>query len=336
MTAPRDLICADTSRLESPVLCVIIDTEEEFDWAAPFSRRNVRVESLASIGKGQAIFESFGIEPTYLVDYPVIANQQIVDVLGPWVESRKCQVGAQLHPWVTPPFEEVVCPYNSYPCNLPEPLERQKLMTLKTMIEETLGCSVQVYKAGRYGLDIRREAILRELGFLVDTSVVPHRSNAGVGGGPNFFGYPDRPFWTTEAHEILFLPVSQHLVGPLRWLRRLGLDQSIFGPMAARFRLPGIMAHLGLLERIMLTPEGISLDEMRRLVRSLLRSGYRVFALSLHSPSFMPGRTPYVRSAQDLDNMLRNLNGFLSFFFGEVGGRPTTPLELKRLLDVPR
>ena len=39
---------------------------------------------------------------------------------------------------------------------------------------------------------------------------------------------------------------------------------------------------------------------MRRLTRALLARGQRTFVLSLHSPSVVPGNTPYVRSDADL------------------------------------
>jgi hypothetical protein len=94
-----------------------------------------------------------------------------------------------------------------------------------------------------------------------------------------------------------------------------------------------VLARLRLLERIMLTPEGVSLTEMRRLTSALLQAGHRVFALSLHSPSFVPGGTPYVRSAGDLTAFMSRIEAFLDFFFGEVGGEPVNVMALHRMLE---
>lgn len=332
----RTVHLAEIPALETPLLCVLIDTEEEFDWFGPLSSRNISVQSIDDIRRGQAIFRRYGLRPSYLLDYPVIADPRAAEVFGPWVEAGDCLIGAQLHPWVTPPHEEVVCPYNSYPCNLDPDLEQRKLAALTEKIRSTLGIAPRIYKAGRYGLDLAREAMLSGLGYRVDTSVVPYRSFAGAGGGPNFFGYPERLFWSGPAGRVLYLPVTQSLVGPLRFLRRHRVSQRIFGRLSSSLHLPGILARLHLLERIMLTPEGVSFAEMRKLVESMLADGERVFAFSLHSPSFMPGGTPYVRTPAERDAFLARIAQFLDYFFGQVGGRPVTPLDLLELAEATR
>lgn len=323
---------ADTSWFPQPLLCVILDTEEEFDWGGPFSRLHVSVDSIPCISRGQEIFRRYGLQPAYLIDYPVASDARAADLLGPWLEAGECLVGAQLHPWVTPPFEEVVCPYNSYPCNLELDLERRKLGALTAQIQRRFGTSPLIYKAGRYGLGIGRESMLVELGYQVDTSVMPYRDFAGLGGGPNFFGYPDGPFWTSPERRLFYLPVDQSLVGPLRSVGQGGLGEFIFGRLSSRLHLPGILARFRLLERIMLTPEGVSLAELCRLVDCRLRAGQRIFALSLHSPSFMPGGTPYVRDTSELEDLIRKINEFLAYFFGRLNGRCTNPIMLRQIL----
>ncbi|MBX9700607.1 MAG: glycosyltransferase [Acetobacteraceae bacterium] len=331
---PRMLEC-DAGLPPRPLLCIVIDTEEDFDWHGPFSRRHVRVSSMHSIGRGHAIFRRFGLRPTYLIDYPVIDHPAAPDIFGPWQQADECVIGSQLHPWVTPPYEEVVCPMNSYPSNLDADLQRRKLAVLTTRIREVLGVAPQVYKAGRYGLDLSFEETLSELGYLVDTSILPYRDNSGFAGGPDFFGYPDRPFWTAPGHGLFYLPVTQFLTGPLRGVGRTGFGRWLFGPSASAVHLPGVLARLRLLERIMLSPEGASGDDMRRLTRAMLRDGRRIFALSLHSPSFVPGTTPYVRSAPELERFIATIEGYLEFFFGELGGEAVTPLELREMFAQP-
>jgi len=43
------------ARIETPapLLVVVVDTEEEFDWNAPFDRKNTSVEHMREIGVGQ-------------------------------------------------------------------------------------------------------------------------------------------------------------------------------------------------------------------------------------------------------------------------------------------
>jgi hypothetical protein len=48
-----------------PTLFVIVDTEEEFDWSAPFSRGNTSVRAMSKIDRLQTILDRRGICPTY-------------------------------------------------------------------------------------------------------------------------------------------------------------------------------------------------------------------------------------------------------------------------------
>jgi hypothetical protein len=336
-TAPAsrqlDLVECDTRGRKRPLLCVIVDTEEDFDWRGPFSRKHVGVHSLQSLSRGHAIFRRFGLQPTYLLDYPVIDHASAADIFGPWQAAGECLIGAQLHPWVTPPHEEVVCAINSYPCNLDPGLQRRKLVALTDRIRGVLGVAPQIYKAGRYGLDLGFEPVLTELGYRVDTSVLPYRDTSGFAGGPDFYDYPERPFWTDPGRGLFYLPVTQSVLGPLRRVARTRLGRWIFSPAAAGLHLPGVLARTHLLERIMLSPEGASGSDMRRLTRAMYHAGHRVFALSLHSPSFVPGSTPYVRTQRDLEAFLGTIERFLGFFLGEMGGMATDPLALRRIFE---
>ena len=63
--------------------------------------------------------------------------------------------------------------------------------------------------------------------------------------------------------------------------------------------------------------------------QELLARGVRVFSFSLHSPTVMPGCTPYVRTESDLKAFLATCRSYFDWFFGELAGRSMTPLELK-------
>ncbi len=94
----------------------------------------------------------------------------------------------------------------------------------------------------------------------------------------------------------------------------------IFQWSSERARLPSVMARLGLVERIKLTPEGIGINDAKRLVRHMLSTGNRVFVLSYHSPSLEVGNTPYVRTSEDLRRFLAWLEEFYDFFTTEING----------------
>lgn len=98
------------------------------------------------------------------------------------------------------------------------------------------------------------------------------------------------------------------------------------------FRISAALARLGLLERVKLSPEGIPLADAKRLVRALISRGQRVFHLSYHSPSLVPGNTPYVRTAADVTNLLSWLDDFFWFFREEIKGRCVAMSELYGIL----
>ncbi len=122
-----------------PVLLVVVDAEEEFDWSGPFTRDHHSVRSMAAQGPMHRIFEKYGIRPTYVVDYPVASQRDGLEPLRDLLKDDACLIGTQLHPWVNPPFDEEISERNSFPGNLPPDLERAKLAVLTRAIEDGLG-----------------------------------------------------------------------------------------------------------------------------------------------------------------------------------------------------
>ena len=49
---------------------VVVDTEEEFDWSAPFDRGSTSVTAMREVWRLQAVFDEFDIVPVYVIDYP--------------------------------------------------------------------------------------------------------------------------------------------------------------------------------------------------------------------------------------------------------------------------
>ena len=326
-SSPRDYVelPADTQ----PMLLVVIDTEEDFDWSKPVARENRRVDSIAAQPRGQEIFADFGIVPTYVIDHPVASDAAAAGVLRGFAEAEGCEVGAHLHPWVNPPFEETVSARNSYPGNLPEQLERAKLEALSEQIVESLGIRPTIYKAGRYGLGTNSGEILKALGYEIDVSVVPYTSFTDDG-GPDFTAFDPRPYWHGADGKLLELPLTCGFHGLLRGMGP-ALYPALSGAAGMRLHLPGVFARSGLLERIRLTPEGVSFAEQRRLTRSLLDQGCRLFSYSYHSPSLAPGNTPYVRDDGELAAFLQRMRDYFAYFMDEVGGRPAKVSEMRQL-----
>ncbi|MHC4817066.1 MAG: polysaccharide deacetylase family protein, partial [Planctomycetota bacterium] len=110
-----------------PTLSVVVDTEEEFDWSKGFFREKTSVRHLEHIVRVQRIFDEFDICPTYVVDYPVATQPEGTLPLKEILDSGRAEIGAHVHPWVNPPFEEEVSSRHSFPGNLGRDLEARKL-----------------------------------------------------------------------------------------------------------------------------------------------------------------------------------------------------------------
>jgi len=306
----------------TPELLIVVDTEEEFDWSAPFSRASVATRSIPAQARAQEIYNRFGIVPTYAIDHPVATDANAVRFLRGLKEAGKAEIGAHLHPWVTPPHQEAVNARNSYHCNLPPALEQAKLAALTEAIEAGFGERPTVFKAGRYGFGPSTRAALVDLGYQVDCSYVPH-SDFSADGGPDFRGLPDVPHWLDEESGLLEIPLSVGYFGAMTGLAQKA-DWLFDSPGAETLRIPGMLARAGLVARARLTPEGTSAAEQCRLIAAMAARGHRTFSLTYHSPSLEPGHTPYVRSEADLARFLAAIETVLAFFRDEMGGRFTT------------
>ena len=316
---PDDIITYP--RREAPKLIVLVDAEEEFRWHT-FSSKAISVRNIAAQVHAQEILNKYDVRPTYLVDYAVASQRDGIEPLKTMLDAGQCGIGAQLHPWVNPPIDEEITIHNTYPGNLPAPLERAKIDRLTATIIQNFGVRPRVFKAGRYGAGPNTAAALIDAGYLVDTSVMP-LTDFSSKGGPDYSNAPAQPYWIDRERRLLEIPSTVGLVGLFDGISRRGMS-TLLSNTSIACRIPGLLSRLGLLERIRLTPEGISLDEAKRMTLSLLQRDRRLFVLSYHSSSLLPGGSPYVGDQEDLKHFLGWLDGYMRFFFGPLGGRPTT------------
>ena len=279
---------------DSPRFIVTVDTEEEFDWYAPFTRDLHGTTHIIAIDRFQRLCDEHSVRPAYLVDYPIASDASAVELLGGYVAQSRADVGVQLHPWVNPPFKEDPSIHNSYACNLPPELERAKLTALHSLIVKRFGLKPQMYRAGRYGAGLNSRKILRDLGVAIDTSVRSLFDYTGQG-GPNYADCPLDPYWISE-DKLIELPVTTVFSGALR-----SSGKFIFSHAFQSLTSRGLLARTGLLERIALTPEGIPAAKAIHAIDIALAQAVPILNFSFHSPSLAAGHTPYVRNDEELE-----------------------------------
>lgn len=303
---------------EAPVLTIVVDTEEEFDWNAPFSRENTATSSALKQDYAHDIFDPLGIKPTYVIDQAIVDDDKASAYFESLYKDRKCEIGAHLHAWLTKPFHEAVNNRNSYQGNLPPDIEYQKIRTLRDSIVARFGVQPRVFKAGRYGLGPKSLSMIKKLGFDVDCSVVPHTSYEGDE-GPNFIGLPEHPFWVDDEQSLLEVPLTRGYTG-LCSFAGTRFDAIFDHALFRKMRGAAFLSRSHLLRRITLTPEGVPVQEQKRLLKKQYDAGARYFSLAYHSSSLGVGNTSYVQSQNDLKAFLASLQDICLYFEQELGG----------------
>ncbi len=281
----------------APRFVVTVDTEEEFDWTKPFARFGHGLTHVPALGRFQAFCENMGLAPVYLIDYPVACDARMIDLLGPAVAQRRAEVGVQLHPWVSPPHDEAMTIHNSYAGNLPAALEQAKFDGLRQTIAAAFGSSPVIYRAGRYGVGANTARILAGGGIRIDSSVRAQFDYTDQG-GPDFRNHPAHPWWIDRAAGLIELPLTTVYCGSLR---RYG--GAVYHRVRRVPRMRGVLARLGLIERVPLTPEGVDSAAAVRAIDAALDDRLPVLVFAFHSPSLLPGHTPYVRDEAALDRL---------------------------------
>ena len=275
-----------------PRFAIFVDVEEEFDWAAPFSATARAISAVSALLPFAERFAARGVGVTYMADYPIATDPAGIAVLRAIAALPGAEIGTQLHPWVNPPYEEEPSAHTSYAGNLPPPLEAAKLDALTAAISVATGAGPRAYRAGRYGLGRNTARLLAGRGYRLDTSMraaFDYRAD----GGPDFRQVGNAAF--RLEHGIVELPLTTVFTG--RW-RHAGAPIHHAAGRLPRGR--GLLARAGLLSRVPLTPEGVPLAEALEAIRVAVGDGVQVLNLSFHSPSLVPGHTPYVRDPGDL------------------------------------
>ena len=270
---------------------VFVDVEEEFDWSAPLDPGHRAVTAMRALPEAHARFAERGIGPAYMVDHPVASDAAAVEILRGVLADGRASLGAQLHAWVTPPYAAPVAG-DSYAGNLPPALEAGKLDSLTGLLTEAFGRPPLAYRAGRYGIGPATAGLLADRGYRVESSMRARYDYRGDL-GPDFTAVGNDAFRIGSLVEV---PLTTVFTGRLR---RQGA--AIYPALARVPRGRGAMARTGLLQRVALTPEDMPIADALAAVRvAVEEEGQRLISFSFHSPSLVPGHTPYVRSRDDL------------------------------------
>jgi hypothetical protein len=301
-------------------LVVTIDTEED-QWGRYVAGGHT-LHNISQITRLQDLFDEFGVIPTYLVTYPVATDKTAVSILSGILQRGRCEIGTHCHPWNTPPYREELTERNSMLCNLPAELQKEKLMHLHEAIVESFGNTPITFRAGRWGYGQHAAASLHSLGYKVDSSVLPFVDWSRQY-GPNFSDADPAPY-RFHYDDILSAHPSGSMLEVPATIGFAGLTSSSFEtanrvhhaltrPPYSLIRAAGVLHRCGVLQKIWLSPENSTGDEMITLARSMMQRGAEVLNLFFHSPTLQPGLTPFVRNESETREFMARIKMFLRF-----------------------
>jgi hypothetical protein len=305
-------------------LIVSIDVEEDMpNWQI---EESITIRNLEGIPRLQELFVKYGVRPTYLLNYAFASNEKAVKYFSDI--SKKCEIGAHMHPWNTPPLTEDETIKIEYPSNLSYQRQFDKIKTVTEELARAFGSRPVSYRAGKFGFNDDTKDILARLGYLVDTSISPMVSWEDDN-GPSFLEYRAQPFWMdVSGRRILEVPVT---IGLNRNVSKLLEKVYLRIPKFTRIRGMLSRDYMNILDLIWLYPALFTEKEMMGLVEVMIAKGVNVFNVFFHSSEISPGESIYTKTEDDRRMYLSRLERFLDYAINGMDMRSVTLSEYRNL-----
>ena len=316
-----------------PLFMVGVDTEADDQWTLE-GRKRLSVENARALPRLQALCDTYGVRPSYLVTHEMATREPSRGILRELAATSRCEIGAHLHPWSSPPYREEDLA-GRYPSQLDNALLERQLTELTAAIESSLGVRPVSYRAGRHGFDTRALRILEALGYRVDTSVDP-LFNETRKGGPSFAGAPVAPYWPSHedvrsegASRVLEIPVT---AATSPWLPKL-IEKRFTSLPSIPWR--GYLKRLGV-RAVWLRPSYSSVEDAKSLASAVVARGVPTLNMLFHSSELVPGGSPYNKTDADVDGFFDRLERVFAHVMKRLEARGVTYRECADSLSVPR
>lgn len=298
-------------------IVITIDVEPDNAWE---DHLNPSVSNVKALLRLQEVLARYGARATCLVTYRVVRNADAVAVLRDVVREGLAEIGAHLHPWETPPFDEsgVDVRYPAYPHELSLDLFEQKLVRLTEAVTEVFGAPTS-YRGGRWSIVREHLPALARLGYQVDSSVtplidwrptmgIPRRQNGR--GGLDYRFVPSAPYWLTgdgsrgSVSGLAEIPVTAD------FSRRV---PSFVGAayVSMPLMLQRIVRKSGFLRPVWGFPAEEEQGPLVRMVGAAIRQGARAINMALHSSEISVGGSPRSQTREAVETILRRIESVL-------------------------
>jgi len=308
-----------------PAFLITIDTEGDNLWARP---RTITTQNARSLPRFQSLCESYGLRPTYLVNYEM-ANSRAFQEFGKDILRRNAgEIGLHVHAWNTPPLVPLTeddFVFQPYLIEYPQDVMRAKIAVTTDLLEDTFGVKVVSHRAGRWSFNETYARILVEKGYRVDCSVTPHVSWRDYLGDPKQGGGTDYSHFPDQAYFLDLLDISRPGNSPLLELPMTIVSTQIRGVNL----LYQVSRNCSIAQRaweclfrpsIWLRPNGKNLRDLLWIMRLAIRERRKFVEFMLHSSELMPGGSPAFPRDQDIEALYADLQVLFATVKGSFYG----------------
>ena len=267
------------------------------------------------------LFTKYNIKPTYLISPEVINNRESVEVLK---TMENCELGTHLHCEFIEPYSDLNCISTLKTQNmLPYEIEFQKIKNLTNLFENNFNYSPLSFRAGRFGISTNTIKILSQLGYRVDSSIVPFRIQNYNAIKQSFFGAPLTPYHPSINNynkkgnsDILEVPVSHFIDGFNKWpsfiLRQLSEYNNLFIKILKRFGTS--------FQKTWIRPYRLNSIELINATQQMIHTYFKnekhiMINIMFHSNEIMANCSPYCKSTIDVDNYINSLDKYFDNLF---------------------
>ncbi len=289
-------------------LVISIDVEEEGLFSGRYAQHAPSVANVESLQRLEFISRDMGFPLTLLSTYHVAKHDASRDILTRWRDELGAELGAHLHPWNTPPIEDMGTPEPVRADRMPLNVLRSKMATLFDTLEERFGARPTSFRMGRWDFGKQVEGLLSEFGVQVDSSHAPLRHAFG---GPDRFLTPSYdPYWLPPKYDdsppVLEAPLS--MVPVWQGSPKIVYNFARLMPGSLRERILHGFATVGAAG---IQPVWYPAPSMRLAARTHRRRGGNVLVMFLHSSELMPGNSPHFPNEDAVARLVEKIRHFL-------------------------
>lgn len=310
----------NTTRKQPLRVVFSLDTEEEGLFSGHYARHNCGVRNLERLLRLAPITDALGFPLTLFCSYAVLSSTPALRVLETMHGRYGAEIGAHLHHWSTPPFENGQQETDGTPertDRMPRALLEARLESLIGKARDFLGEDPVSFRMGRWDLKRVLFPVLLAHGIHADSSVCPLRAHAG---GADHFLAPAAPYWPM-GRNVPFLEVP---------LTQIPLHPALAKFWYGRFRGRPALDRFHFLAALSPNPFWHGGAVMRLSAYLLYLRGGPVLSMFCHSSELMPGGSPHVPDEAAASRVLCRLESFLSWL------RKTLPVRGVTLQEVYR